>query len=720
MANAKYVPVELHPQPSAEHLFSDQPTIETLENGAEEGNEKKGVEKWRRTLYIGSTLSIVVLLFNMSFVLWAVTHRALEDGRGVLFTGDCDQARNINRGLHLLINILSTILLSASNYGMQCLSSPTRKDIDRAHPKNKWLDIGAPGMRNLSSIPRKKALLWTCLVLSSLPLHLIYNSAIFLTVSSYGYLAYVSDKPLPDLVTGSPRLSHVSQPSAGIDEWDSTYQRLRNKAAQGQIDRLDNKDCISAYATSLQSKHGSLLVQTDDFNSTTLDIGFLTTNDVRAYAPQKDPYSWICDYYLNTRDVADSEADTPFCSSMLSTILSDPGSWSVTNTSSSYSDQVQRYTVNSCWSERLPDVCKVEYSLVWAVIVIACNVAKAAILCGLSLSLKDMPILTTGDAVVSFLQDPDPTTKGECLLSGKSADRDIVETTFSKRPRRWASAVSKSRWVLCMGLFIASICLCVGLLIAGLMGIQDTNMIWKSGIGTVNSQTMISPIGFPTTLLPVTIIVNTPQTVFSMIYFTTNAIFSTMVLSSEWNSYALQRKGLRVSTAPKGSQRSTYFLSLPYRYALPLLALSTLLHWLISESLFLVSVEMYDATLARVPSQDLISCGYSPPAIVICLSTSCLLIAYLVGISCRRFKSGMPVAGSCSLAISAACHLDVQEMEDHGRENGSHSEVLRYRKQPVETLPLKWGVVTFYGEGVGHCAFSSVEVETPKDGERYD
>ncbi|ODM15442.1 hypothetical protein SI65_09045 [Aspergillus cristatus] len=539
-------------------------------------------------------------------------------------------------------------------------------------------------------------------------------------MSSYGYLAYVSDKPLTDFVTGSHRLSNVTQSYPGIDEWYSTYQRLQNKAAKGQIDRLDNKDCISAYATSLQSKHGSLLIQTDDFNSTTLDIGFLTTNDVGAYAPQKDPYSWICDYYNHAEKVYDTAYAIYLCSSILSDILSDPGSWSVTYTNSSYSDQVPRYTVNSCWSERLPDVCKVEYSLVWTVIVIACNVAKAGILCGISFSLKDMPILTTGDAVVSFLRDPDPTTKGECLLSGKSADRDIVETTFSKRPRRWASAVSKSRWVLCMALFLASSCVCVGLLVTGLIGIQDTNTIWKSGIGTVNSQTMISPYGFPTTLLPVTIIVNTPQTVFSMIYFTTNAIFSIMVLSAEWNSYAPQRKGLRVSTAPKGSQRSTYFLSLPYRYALPLLVLSTLLHWLISQSLFLVSVEMYDATLARDPSHDLISCGYSPLAIVICLSTSCLLIAYLVGIGCRRFKSGMPVAGSCSLAISAACHLDVQEIKDHGRENGSHSEVLLHEKQPVETLPLRWGVVPFYGEGVGHCAFSSVEVETPKDGERYD
>ena len=39
---------------------------------------------------------------------------------------------------------------------------------------------------------------------------------------------------------------------------------------------------------------------------------------------------------------------------------------------------------------------------------------------------------------------------------------------------------------------------------------------------------------------------------------------------------AHQQKGLRVSGIPEGSQRSYYFLSLPYRVGVPLVALSSL------------------------------------------------------------------------------------------------------------------------------------------------
>ncbi|XHG03465.1 hypothetical protein AWENTII_006769 [Aspergillus wentii] len=509
-------------------------------------------------------------------------------------------------------------------------------------------------------------------------------------MSSYGYFVYASDKPFTSLATGSPRLPNTTH----FEEWFSTYYRLQDKAAKGQLDQLSNKDCISAYATAFQSKHGSLLIQTDDFNSTAVDVRLLASNDDLQYTPGYDPYAWICTLYQT------SEYQTHLCSSLLPEISSDLNSWSVTYTRGG-DDLDNKYTVNSCWSERLPDLCKVDYSLVWTVIVIVCNVVKAGILCGISVCIKDMPILTTGDAVVSLLRDPDLATKRDCLLSRESIDGKITgQLKFTKRPRRWASAASKPRWWACMAMILFSIGVCIGLLLQGVLGRSAMKTVWKSGIGTVNSQTIIKSDWFPTTLLPVTLIVNTPQTIFSLIYFTINAMFSIMVLSAEWNDYALHRKGLRVSTAPKGSQRDTYFLSLPYRYALPLLVLSTLLHWLISQSLFLVNVEMYDATLTRDPQFDIISCGYSPPAIVICLSVSGVLIAYLVGMGCRRFKSGMPIAGSCSAAISATCYY--------------------IRASQWKLFLSNGGVVPFYGGEVGHCAFSSVEVETPKDGHIYE
>lgn len=78
----------------------------------------------------------------------------------------------IKTGLHLLINALSTILLNSSNYCMQCFSAPTRKELDKAHSKGKWLDTGVMSTRNLRHIATKRVVLWWLLGVSSLPLHL--------------------------------------------------------------------------------------------------------------------------------------------------------------------------------------------------------------------------------------------------------------------------------------------------------------------------------------------------------------------------------------------------------------------------------------------------------------------------------------------------------------------------------------------------------------------
>ena len=45
-----------------------------------------------------------------------------------------------------------------------------------------------------------------------------------------------------------------------------------------------------------------------------------------------------------------------------------------------------------------------------------------------------------------------------------------------------------------------------------------------------------------------------------------------------------------MSNVAKGAQRSEYFLQLPYRFALPIMLYSGFLHWLCSQSFFLVSI----------------------------------------------------------------------------------------------------------------------------------
>lgn len=51
--------------------------------------------------------------------------------------------------LQVIITVLGTLQLGASNYSMQCLSSPTRQEIDKAHSQGIWLDIGVPSLREM-------------------------------------------------------------------------------------------------------------------------------------------------------------------------------------------------------------------------------------------------------------------------------------------------------------------------------------------------------------------------------------------------------------------------------------------------------------------------------------------------------------------------------------------------------------------------------------------
>jgi hypothetical protein len=184
-----------------------------------------------------------------------------------------------------------------------------------------------------------------------------------------------------------------------------------------------------------------------------------------------------------------------------------------------------------------------------------------------------------------------------------------------------------------------------------------------------------------------------------------------MTLAAEWSRYALSQRGVRVSWNAQGAQRRSYFLSLPYRYAVPLMASSAALHWLISQSIFLVGVDAYDSKWERVERLDVMTCGYTPIAIVSAISVGAGILFCVLGLGFRRLDSAMVVAGSCSLAIAAACHSKY----DPNVQDESRQSVLQ---QDMEYLPLKWGSVSVNGE-LGHCTFTSEEVETPEKGLFY-
>lgn len=128
---------------------------------------------WRGGVLLSMIICSAVLLLNILLAIISATVWHREGGIATAFTGNCTTAARFTTVMHLLINLLSSLLLGASNYCMQRLASPTRKEVDNAHAKKKWLDIGMPSVRNLVHINKGRALLWLLLGLSSIPLHFV-------------------------------------------------------------------------------------------------------------------------------------------------------------------------------------------------------------------------------------------------------------------------------------------------------------------------------------------------------------------------------------------------------------------------------------------------------------------------------------------------------------------------------------------------------------------
>lgn len=100
---------------------------------------------------------------------------------------------------------------------------------------------------------------------------------------------------------------------------------------------------------------------------------------------------------------------------------------------------------------------------------------------------------------------------------------------------------------------------------------------------------------------------------------------------------------------------------------------------------------------------------YSPVAITTLLLLSAALCLLGLASGLRRFKPGMPLSGCCSAVISAACHPATHDPD-------------------AAIEPLMWGVVAGRGtfandkdeiKKIGHCSFSSFEVEKPVVGQVY-
>ena len=75
-----------------------------------------------------------------------------------------------------------------------------------------------------------------------------------------------------------------------------------------------------------------------------------------------------------------------------------------------------------------------------------------------------------------------------------------------------------------------------------------------------------------------------------MLYLAYSSIITKFAVAKEWSLFSVDYQPLRV-TDPFGDQISSYFLGLPYKYGVPLIMVSTLLHWVTSKTIYVVIFE---------------------------------------------------------------------------------------------------------------------------------
>jgi hypothetical protein len=237
----------------------------------------------------------------------------------------------------------------------------------------------------------------------------------------------------------------------------------------------------------------------------------------------------------------------------------------------------------------------------------------------------------------------------------------------------------------------------------------DTNTFkgWFSSDITEATANFKALDGVPNSMLPSVVIANTPQLAVTISYYCYNAVLTSMLAASEYSSYGATSKALRVTWPVKGSQqRSTYWLSIPYKYGVPILVLYMVLHWLISQSLYYLLLVTYNA--ANEPQSTVSSLGYSVGPIFLSILVGSIMVLVLIVLAFRKFRSIIPVTGSTSVAISAACHPPRGEVGE--------TAVLGPVQWGETTLLPLWATESSDGTNdgpKGHCSFTSLEVSKP-------
>ncbi|KAH8730757.1 hypothetical protein GQ44DRAFT_672608 [Phaeosphaeriaceae sp. PMI808] len=673
---------------------------------------------WRAGLIRAFLLSFVALIVNISVYVWLFSTYDVQAGTGTIQSGNCSTIRGTNTAIHAALNVLSTLILGASTYAMQGITAPTRKEVDAAHAKGKWVEIGTQSLRNLFYVPKRNAFVWVLLGVTSIPLHLVFNAVFFTTTQANQYAVAVVQESIFSNTTFQPTAENSSPDlfnqgviagkctNCTFDVRDNStvvdlIQSITNNPNLTEFERMEPLECMQTYSSGFMQGYGNVIVvsKSSAGNSPVLHTRFPQRSIISGEEhTNQDPYHWIC------HDVITSSKDgkKDRCSLDMATERFHAGrNWTVYKNPVSY-----------CLARPIPDTCDLQFNR-WLMLGVVCfGSIKAIVIAYLVFARPSgRSLRTLGDAIASFLEEEDVTTKEKCLVSSHQFRKHGLRESYAPqvftgdRPR-WLSSANTTEFFSSIGvsafyIFVLSIALYFA--IDGAKGFAFSN-----GLGVPEIQSLASfkadDVG-SSGIVPTLVIANIPQLGFSLLFIVYNSLWSKLLVAHEFDRMTRAKKGLRVSERPRGKQRASHFFTLPARYALPLMGCSTALHWLCSQSFFMVRIDGVNSSGVLDEHDRLVRLGYSASGVVSLIGVAVALMVATVCVGAfRRLWTGL--GETCmSVVISAACHP------------------WRYETEPW-LQEVQWGDVTEERPGGGeqvvrHISFSGRLVDRPIVGQVY-
>ena len=529
-----------------------------------------------------------------------------------------------------------------------------------------------------------------------------YNSLVFVSLSSNNYYWSVVDEsflsgayynltgPLsysvgmrsnyfiipgtPDGTYDGGKFAYLPEYQPEVDQLYAFYDEMQRNASSW--DRLTPAECLEAYSNVFVTGRRNVVLVTSNKNET--DSLFTYDQSMFGAADLSSNW-WICSKTIN-------DGGNMFCNPE----KVDSDTW-----------EVYENPIEYCLSEPVEAICEVKFSLAIMAVVIVFNVLKVLAMTWVLWRYDAENILTTvGDAAASFLLREDATTRGMCL-----ADRSTIErmwkmpgtgVPYTNRRSRWAGAVSKGKWWLFSLLMFASFAL---IFFFGTWGFYHLNKkrgvsldfasLWRLGFGAPHQDAIvlydISELNF----IGMAMLANIPQIFLAAVWLLYMGIMTSMFLAADWATFGTSGHTLQVSS-PAGRQRGSWLLGAPPSYGVFLLVLQMVLHWLVSQSIFVISVSFRtpDGSVPTRSPSGFVNAGFSPVGIIFSVIVSGLLVLSVIVMAMRRMPLGAPpVVATCSAAISAACHMP----------SGMDSMGLVYER-------LRWGQNGDVVHGVAHCS----------------